>query len=245
MEAEVLIERHGAVALITLNAPERRNALTLETADALITACDAVDTDDEVGAVVIRGAGGSFCAGADRSLLAGAGSDPAADENYRALGRIYESFIRVGELRAPTVAAVRGSAVGAGMNLLLITDLRVIAHDARLLSGFATIGLHPGGGHYTMLHRLAGREAAAAISVFGEEIDGMRAQQLGLAWDAVPDGEVEDRALELAAAAAADPALARAAVASFRAEGMQGVPLPVAVAFERSSQMWSLRRRSS
>jgi enoyl-CoA hydratase len=241
--SEIRTDREGAVALLTLDAPGRRNALTPEMADELVAACDELDADPGVGAVVVRGAGGSFCAGAKLDALARVSEDPVEEERYAELDRIYGAFGRVGRLRAPTIAAVRGGAVGAGLNLMLVCDLRVVAEDARILAGFLKIGVHPGGGGLTMLHRLAGKETAAAMAIFGEELDGRRAHQLGLAWAALPDDQVEPRALELAAVAAADPALARMAIHSLRTESSVALPLDVAVEFERGRQLWSLRRR--
>ena len=241
---EVLLERDGHVAVITLAAPERRNAFVPAMVRELLDACVAADADPEVGAVVLRAEGASFCAGAHRAVLAEAGRDPAAPDRYRDLGLTYSAFVRVGELQAPTIAAVRGHAVGAGVNLMLATDLRVIAETARVIAGFLRIGLHPGGGHFTLVGRLAGREAAAALGLFGQEIDGRRAVELGLAWEALPEERVEPRALEIAHGIASDPELARAAARSFRLE--LGPPMstwPVALEAEKAVQMWSLRRR--
>ena len=232
------------VATITLNAPRTRNALDPAASLELVDVCDQVGRDPAVGAVVIRGEGGTFCSGAARDVLARAGEDPAEPGRFEDIGAVYEAFVQVGNLPVPTVAAARGAAVGAGVNLLLATDLRIVAVDARIIAGFLRIGIHPGGGHFTLLDRLAGREAAAAIGLFGEEISGTRAVELGLAWEAVPDGEVESRAIELARRVARDPALARRAVTSMRSQlGPPGVSWPAAVAIERGAQMWSLRRR--
>jgi enoyl-CoA hydratase len=151
----------------------------------------------------------------------------------------------VGNLLPPSIAAVRGHAVGAGVNLVLATDLRIVAETARIASGFQRIRIHPGGGHYSLLSRLAGREATAAISLFGEEIDGRRAAEMGLAWEALPETAVESRALELAHGPAADPELARATVRSFRLElGPPTIPWAAALEVERAIQMWSLRRKA-
>ncbi|HYM56873.1 MAG TPA: enoyl-CoA hydratase-related protein, partial [Solirubrobacteraceae bacterium] len=217
MAQEISIERRdGGVALLTLSAPERRNALTVAMAEELVAACQELDADREVGAVVVRGAGGFFCAGGDRDTLAEAGRDPADPEVYAGLGAVYRAFARVGELAAPTVAAVRGGAVGAGLNLMLATDLRIVARDARIISGFIPIGLHPGGGHGALLGRTGAREAAAAMALFGERIDGERAAELGIAWAAVDDEDVERAAVDLAGRAGADPELARRTAASLR-----------------------------
>jgi enoyl-CoA hydratase len=243
MSDEVLLEVDGGVAVVTLNAPQRRNALTPAMARELITAFDEVDARDDVGALVVRGVGKSFCAGGDVQTLADAGRDPAAPDAYAGMGAIYDSFYRLGQVKAPTIAAVRGSAVGAGMNMLLATDLRIVARDVRLLCGFLKRGMHPGGGHFVILSRLVGREAAAAMALFGEEVDGERAVALGLAWESVDDAAVEDRAMELAARVARDPELARVATANFRKEtGPPHVSWEVATQFERPAQMWSMRR---
>lgn len=234
------------VATITLDAPQRRNAITVAMANEIIAAVDEIDARNDVGALVVRAEGTAFCAGADLALLRAAGHDPAGADAYDAMDRVYQSFIRVGACRVPSIAAVRGSAVGAGFNLVLATDLRIIAGDARLMSGFLKRGLHPGGGHFTILNRLAGREATAAMSLFGEEIDGKRAHALGLAWDAPAAADVEERAMQLARKVAVDPALSRMAVASFRQElRLPIIGWDVASQLERPSQMWSLRRAAA
>ena len=240
---EVRYEVSDGVAVITLDAPERRNALSVEMSQELIDAARAAESDGSVGALVVTG-GSHFCAGAVRSVLADTGRDPVEDVAYRNLETVYRAFTTIGEVGVPTIAAVRGAAVGAGLNLALATDLRIVSRTARLLPGFAQIGIHPGGGHFTLLNRVAGREAAAALGLFGEEVDGERAVALGLAWAAYDDAEVLGRALALASRVAADPALARRTVGSFRRETAPGgMPWDVAVELERSPQMWSLRRR--
>jgi enoyl-CoA hydratase len=221
------LEITDGVAFITLNAPATRNALNNELAGQFVAACDEADRDQQVGAAVIKGAGGTFCSGAERGHLDEVGQDPAEENRYAALGGIYRAFTRVGQLEMPTIAAVRGAAVGAGINLMLATDLRIVAEDARLISGFLRIGLHPGGGHFGLLAGRASPEAAAAAGIFGEEIS-------------------EQRAAELARRAARDPQLARKATASLRTElGPPRLPWAAALEVERGAQLWSLRRRVS
>ena len=158
------------------------------------------------------------------TTLIEAGKDQAGSEAYEGMGKIYDSFYRLGQVRVPTVAAVRGSAVGAGMNMLLAADLRIVSKDVRLLAGFLKRGMHPGGGHFVILSRLIGREAAAAMALFGEEINGAKA-------------------VELAQRVAADPELARVAVGNFRKEVVNGaIPWDVAMQSERPARMWSMRR---
>ena len=241
---QVHLERRDGVAVLTVDSVEVKNGLTPEMGRQLAGLCDEIDADPEIGAAVVKGAGGTFCSGADRRRWQ-PGSDQAEDATYKESGAVYGAFMRVGSLQVPTIAAVRGAAVGAGLNLMLATDLRIVATDARLLSGFLKIGLHPGGGFFTIAGRTAGREATAAMGLFSEEIDGARAEQIGLAWRAVPDGEVEDLAFSLAALPGKDPELSRQAVRSFRTElGPPGIGWEAALHFERATQMWSQRRRN-
>src|SRR5215467_1723559 len=223
------LEISKGVAFITVNAPATRNALNNELAGQFVAACDEADRDPEVGAAVIKGAGGMFCSGAERGHLDEVGRDPVEENRYAALGGIYRAFTRAGQLEVPTIAAVRGAAVGAGINLMLATDLRIVAEDARLISGFLRIGLHPGGGHFGLLAGRAGPEVAAAAG-----ISGLRAAQLGLAWEALPSEQVEERAAELARRVARDPQLARKAAASLRTElGPPRLPWAAALEVER------------
>lgn len=241
----VHLERRDGVAVLTVDSVEVKNALTPDMGRELARLCDEIDADESIGAAVVRGAGGTFCSGADRRRWQ-PGADQAEDSTYRDTEAVYGAFMRVGSLAVPTIAAVRGAAVGAGMNLVLATDLRVVATNARLMAGFLRIGLHPGGGFFTISGRTAGREATAAMGLFSEEIDGTRAEQIGLAWQAVPDEDVEELAIELAARPAKDPALARLAVRSFRTElGPPNISWETALHFERATQMWSQRRRNS
>jgi enoyl-CoA hydratase len=240
----VELDVRDGVATITLNDPARRNALDVQAARELVAHCERIEADLTIGAAVVRGAGGAFCSGATRDLLSRAGEDPAEPSRYESVGAVYDAFVRVGTLPVPTIAAVQGAAVGAGVNLMLATDLRIVAKDARILAGFARIGIHPGGGHFALLGRLGSREAAAAIGLFGEEVSGEQAQALRLAWSALPAEEVDAAAHALAARIAVDPSLTRRSVASFRGEiGPPAVPWAVAVDLERAPQMWSLSRR--
>lgn len=239
----IRLDKANGVATLTIDATEVKNALTPAMGYEMAALCDEIDADATIGAAVIRGEAGTFCSGADRR-----GWDPSADQSsdevYKQFGAIYQCFRRVGALTVPTVAAVRGAAVGAGMNLMLAADLRIISEDARLLAGFMQIGLHPGGGFFTLLGRVGGREATAAMGLFSEPLDGRAAERLGLAWQALPDHEVESRAHEVAARAARDPELAREATRSLRTElSAPGMSWDAALHFERGTQMWSQRRR--
>lgn len=240
---EVHLEIDDHVAVLSIDGPRTRNSLDVPAAREIVRYCDEIDANLDVGAVVLRAEGPSFCSGANRELLASVGKDPTDSSAFNDLGSIYQAFVRVGRLEPPTVAAVTGDAVGAGLNLVLATDIRIIAAEATLLSGFARIGLHPGGGHFALLGRLVGRERAAMIGLFGEVLDGQKAADIGLAAEVHQRDDVLPRCLELARAAAADPALARATARSMRAElGPPALSWDVALDVERAPQMWSMRR---
>ncbi|MET0885160.1 MAG: enoyl-CoA hydratase-related protein [Mycetocola sp.] len=240
-QEKVRLEVRDGVALVTLNHPSARNALDLPMAKLLAEACDTIDQTSTIGAVVIQAEGEAFCAGADRELLTRAAADPSSDENVAALNVIYRAFTRVGQLEPPVIAAVRGPAVGAGINLALAADLRLMGISGTFISGFGKIGLHPGGGHFALIGRAAGRQTAAALSIFGAPVSAQRALELGFAWEVHADEEVNARAFELAARAARDPALARASARSMRLElGPPAVSWAAALEIERGVQMWSM-----
>jgi enoyl-CoA hydratase len=195
--SRLLVEITDRVATVTINDPKRRNAFDLAMCDEVMAAFDELDNDPAVGAIVITGAPPAFCAGADLSHLGSSSRD--------GLLAIYEGFLRVGRSPKPTISAVNGAAVGAGMNLALITDLRVAGASARFDARFLQLGIHSGGGHSWMLRRLAGPETAFAMDLFGAVLDGREAERVGLVWRCVEDDQLLPTAQEMAAKAAAGP----------------------------------------
>ncbi|MCU0269999.1 MAG: enoyl-CoA hydratase [Acidimicrobiales bacterium] len=195
--AHVLSETHDGVAVVTLHDPERRNALTPGMVDEIVDLFDALEDDESVGAVVVTGTPPAFCAGADLSHLGGS--------EREGLRHIYEGFLRIGRSPLPTVAAVNGAAVGAGMNLALVCDVRLAAASARFDTRFVQLGIHPGGGHTWMLQRAVGPQAARAMVLFGEVLDGAAAQRAGLVWRCVDDDRLLESAEALARRAADGP----------------------------------------
>ncbi len=231
----------NGTARITLDGPATRNALDARAAADLLAACGEIDADPGVGAAIITGAGPAFCSGADTRVLDGLrGGRP--DEIHDGLENLYGAFRRVGQLSVPTVAAINGAAVGAGLNLALVADLRIVASDAVLVSGFARIGLHPGGGHLHLLARAGGVGIAAAAGVFARHMTADHAVAAGLAWTAVPGAELLVVAEQSVAHLAADPPLARALAATLRRTVADATAWERAVEIERGRQMWSLSR---
>ena len=191
------VAHHDGVAVVTLTDIARRNAMTAPMVDEIVATFDALESDGTTHAVVLTGAAPAFCSGADVSSL-GALAQAERDEERRSVTSIYEGFLRVLRSPLPTIAAVNGPAVGAGMNLALACDVRVAGVSARFDTRFLKIGLHPGGGHTWMLERAVGPQAAAAMVLLGVTIDGPRAVEIGLAWTCHADDELIAAAVELA-----------------------------------------------
>jgi enoyl-CoA hydratase len=188
-------ETVDGVAVLTLSYPARRNALNLELSRLLADAVAAAVADEGVGAVVVTGEDPAFCAGGDLAELASA--DPAT------LHAVYGGFLAVAACPLPTIAAVNGAAVGAGLNLALAADVRLAGPHARFDTRFLPLGLHPGGGYTWMVHRALGAQAAAAMTLFGEVVDAAEAERIGLVHRAVDD--VRAAAVQMGARAAANP----------------------------------------
>ncbi len=237
----VRLEQRERVAIVTLDDSERRNALTAVMVAEIVATVDAIEADTEVGAMVVTGAPPAFCSGADVGSLAalGRGQGPGRNRDGGGVQGIYEAFLRVARCALPTVAAVNGAAVGAGFNLALACDVRMAGTAARFDSRFLSIGLHPGGGHTWLLERAVGPQAAAAMVLFGERLDGECAAEVGLAWRCVPDAELLAAAVGLAARAAEAPReLAMRTKATLRQVAWQPT-FDDAVATELDRQVWS------
>ena len=229
---EVDVDAERRVATVTLAQPDRRNSLTMEMVREIVGAFDDLEGRDDVGAVVVTGAPPAFCAGADLSHLGGSREAGLRD--------IYEGFLRVGRSTLPTVAAVNGAAVGAGMNLALCCDVRIAARPARFDTRFLQLGLHPGGGHTWMLERIVGPQTARAMVVFGEVLDGEAAERVGLVWRCVDDDALLESARALAAAAASAPPVLVTRVRRTMDQLAAVDDHPTAVDVELEAQVWSL-----
>ena len=193
----IILERSEGVATLTLNNPAERNTMTAEMVGDIKQAMDEIEADKTIGAIIVTGAAPAFCAGANLGNL--------AEADGESLSRIYEGFLRIARTPLPTIAAVNGAAVGAGMNLALCCDVRIAAHRAKFDTRFLQIGLHPGGGHTWMFQNIAGPQATMAAVIFGEILDGQEAQRVGLAYKCVPDEELISASRLMAVRAASVP----------------------------------------
>lgn len=209
MSESVLYERDGAVVTITLNRPETRNAITdLDMIEALIAACDRVNRDTSVRAVILTGAGSAFCSGGnlkhmrERSGMF-AGSPAEIREAYRA--GIQRLPIALYGIEAPTIAAVNGPAYGAGCDLATMCDIRIASDTAVFAESFVKIGLIAGDGGAWLLPRAIGLSRASEMAFTGEPIDAATAAAWGLVSKVVPADRLMQEARELAGRIAANP----------------------------------------
>jgi enoyl-CoA hydratase len=191
----VLVHIEDRVAVLTVNDPDRRNAVTADISAALRAAVDGAEADQDVHALIVTGAGKAFCAGADLTALGA-----ATEEGLR---RIYDGFLAVANCALPTIAAVNGPAVGAGLNLALAADVRIAGPGALFDARFQKLGIHPGGGATWMLQRAVGPQVARAALLFGMRFDAESAVRHGLALTVADDPVAAAR--DLAAGPAAAP----------------------------------------
>jgi enoyl-CoA hydratase/carnithine racemase len=210
---ELLCEIRDRVALITLNRPEARNALSDHLTPALRRMIQQCGDDPKVGALLITGAGTAFCAGGD---VKGMGNNfTKAEIPFEQ--RIYDLRAKQRSLtgalvavRKPTVAALPGPAAGAGLALALACDIRIAAESAVMTTGYARIGLTGDYGIAWLLTRLAGTSRARELMFLSERIDARRCEALGLVNRVVPDAELRETAFALAKSLAEGPSIALA-----------------------------------
>jgi 2-(1,2-epoxy-1,2-dihydrophenyl)acetyl-CoA isomerase len=202
MSDVVVGSRDGAVLTLTLNRPEALNALNQEMTGALRAALEAVARDRDVGAIILTGAGRAFCAGADLKDVSG--RYEAGDRDLGAdLRANYAPMIRA--IRAcpkPVIAALNGTAAGAGLSLALACDLRLAAAGAQLIVVFVRVGLVPDAGSLFFLTRMLGLSKAIELAITGDPLSADDAHRLGLVAAVVPPdqlmGAAQERAHRLA-----------------------------------------------
>lgn len=202
------LETEGAIARLTLNRPQRANAMTMEMGRELGAAMQAVRADAAVRVLVLTGAGKHFCAGADMAEFERLHASPPS-EVETAVRAFLDAIGEMHRLPVPVVARINGDAYGGGVGLALACDLRVMATNARMGFAFARVGLSGADAGVTyFLPRLLGPARAAEILLLGKVLDGQAALQLGLVHRAAPLDELDRTTEELVAQLAAGPPLA-------------------------------------
>jgi len=202
----VLYESDGRIATLTLNRPENRNSMTPDVMERFRACVARARSEAGLRCVVITGRGGSFCAGADFR-----GRSPAEERPGLAHERAfatYAPFLDVLDVEVPTIAALNGHAIGGGLGLALVCDLRVASREARYGANFARLGFHSGMAISYLLPRIVGVPAAADLLFSGRIVSGEEAAALGLVHEAVPAAEVAAAARRRAETVAACAPLA-------------------------------------
>src|SRR5690242_15863124 len=206
-----LIELHDHTLVVTMNRPEKKNALSGEMLELMAEAWDRVNTDDDVRVCILTGAGGAFCAGAD---LAAMSAKPPSEsfESGDFDPSVIKSLLKGFRLTKPLIAAVEGPAIAGGTEILQATDLRVAGESARFGVSEVRWGLYPLGGSAVRLPRQIPYTVAADLLLTGRHVRAPEAKELGLIGHVVPDGQALTKAHELADAISANGPLAVQAV---------------------------------
>ena len=202
--ATIRFERDEGVATLTLNRPDRLNSFTTEMHEEVAAALGTVESDADIRALLLTGAGRGFCAGQDLNLReASAGGEFDAGA---AIDRYYNPLVRrLRALRKPVIAAVNGPAAGAGANLAFACDIVLAARSASFLQAFCRIGLVPDTGGTWFLPRLAGSARALGLMLLGEPLPAATAAEWGLIWEVVDDDKLMSEARALATKLAQGP----------------------------------------
>jgi len=214
---DLLMEREGPVVTLTMNRPERRNAMTLAMFARLADAWDEIDADPDVRVCILTGAGDHFSAGMDLRAMAG---DAGDSDDYDVKGRmerdgsdwIYDGLLKTRHPRVPVIAAVEGNAIAGGTEILQGTEIRVAGEGATFGVSEVRWSLYPGGGSAVRLARQIPFTEAADILLTGKHVTATEARALGLIGHVVPDGTALERAREIAVTVAANGPLAVEAV---------------------------------
>jgi 2-(1,2-epoxy-1,2-dihydrophenyl)acetyl-CoA isomerase len=206
---ELLEQRDGRVVTLTLNRPERLNAIIPALTTQLREALTRIAADGEIGAVVLTGSGRGFCAGGDVQAMAGRTEIPLA-ERTRQLRASAEVSRLLAEMPQVTISAVNGVAAGAGLSYALACDLRIAAESARFTTSFLKMGLVSDLGGAFFLRRLVGTAKAKELFLFSDMINAAEALRLGLVSKVVPDAELAAAAQELAQRVGNGPRVAQA-----------------------------------
>lgn len=237
MTDDVLVESVAATRLVTINRPHARNALTVDTLRGLRDAMSAASRDPSVRCIVLGGAGGHFCAGADlRTLLAGPSFDQSLETTMLAFHGIIHEMVRSPKV---IVAMMAGAAVGFGADLAFACDLRVASSDAYAQEKFTQIGLMPDGGGTFWLPRLVGTARAMQMILLADRVNAAELHELGIVSRVVDAGSLLDAALDLAGKIEAGPPQAFAAAK--QAVYANWGSLEDALAREREGQLKLLR----
>jgi 2-(1,2-epoxy-1,2-dihydrophenyl)acetyl-CoA isomerase len=208
MPHELIESVTDRVAMLTLNRPDRLNALSSPMLDALLEALPRLAADPRIAVVVLTGAGRGFCAGGDVKSMAEGSSQMSVDDAVQRLRGRMEVSRLLHEIPKPTIAMVNGPAAGAGLAMALACDLRIAAQSARFITAFAKVGFSGDFGGSYFLSKLIGAAKARELYYTGEFLDSAQALALGIVSRVVPDAELADATMALATQLAGGPSIA-------------------------------------
>ena len=229
----VKLDRDGNVAILTIDDPGRRNALPLEVIEQIKAAVAEVSDDPGIGALVVTATPPVFCSGGSVDDLL----NPRAP-----LRHMYGGFESIANCPLPTVAAVNGPAVGAGVSVALACDVVLCSPEARFDPRFLDVGIHPGGGTFFKLQRLVGPQATAAMVLFGEAPQGEEAVRVGLAWKCLPADELLPAAIAMARRAADRPRELTRRAKQTHVDSQSMGTADEALQYELEAQQWSMEQ---
>jgi enoyl-CoA hydratase len=210
-EPHALVEQEGHTLVVTMNRPEKKNALSGEMLAIMEEAWDRVNADDDIRVCILTGAGGAFCAGADLSAMSRKSPSESFEDGSYDPSRI-KSLLKGFRLTKPLIAAVEGPAIAGGTEILQGTDIRVAGESAKFGVSEVRWGLYPLGGSAVRLVRQIPYTVAADILLTGRHLKAPEALALGLIGHVVPDGQALDKAREIADLICANGPLAVQAV---------------------------------
>ena len=200
----LLFEKKDGIAIITLNSPDKLNAISLKMKESLFAATDEVDKDDSIKVVILTGAGRGFCAGHDISeMAAGTAKESSLYDRLNTTNN-EASFYK---LNKPVIAAINGACVGAGLALALSCDIRIASDKAKIGSAYVKLGAAPGLGMTYWLPKIIGPAAALEFLFTGKVVLGLEAKEMGLVNQVVPAEELMKVSMEMAAQIAQYPTL--------------------------------------
>jgi enoyl-CoA hydratase/carnithine racemase len=209
--ADLEYEVNNGVGTILLNRPHKKNAFTLEMIDQWAAVLVAARTDQDVRALVLTGAGDGFCSGVDLDAFNQRESSPL-DAKRNLTGRIHRVAYALQDLDKPVIAAVNGVAVGAGMDMALMCDIRLAARSARFSEGYVRVGLVPGDGGCYFLPRLVGSARAIELLLTGDFVDASEAERIGIVNHVYDDDRLMEETMALARRLAGGPPVAIAMI---------------------------------
>lgn len=209
MENVMLESLSDGVLTLTMNRPDRRNAINTDLASRLFQALSQAAQDKDVRAVVLTGAGAAFCAGGDVKVMAdGAERTDTPEQRARGLRYRMEASRLLHEMPKPTIALIRGAAAGAGLSLALACDLRIATPEAKLTTAFTKVGLSGDYGGSYFLPRIVGGAKARELYLLSPVLSGQEALAMGLVTDVVPQDRIDEVVRDLAISLAGGPTVA-------------------------------------